>query len=290
MTPNMVPMVEARGAVLLFGGCYSNLQATSALLGEARRLGIPPERTICTGDVVAYGADPAVTVDIVRDAGVHVVMGNCEESLGERAQDCGCGFTAGSACDRLSAAWYSHADAMLDDDARCWMRSLPRRIDLLIGGRRLAVVHGSPERINEFVFGSSRDDDLRRFVRDAGCDGVIGGHCGVPFTCMVDGLLWHNPGAIGIPANDGTPRVWFSLLEPGNRAIEIRHLPLEYDHGAAAEAMQAARLPQGYADALRSGLWPSLDVLPPEELARTGQALAPKTLRWPTPCAAASVP
>jgi len=288
MTPNMVPVVEARGAVLLFGGCYSNVQATSALLGEARRLGIPPERTICTGDVVACGADPAATVEMVRDAGIHVVMGNCEKSLGERAEDCGCGFTAGSACDRLFAAWYSHADAMLDEDARRWMRSLLRRIDLLIGERRLAVVHGSPERINEFVFGSSPDDDLRRLVRDAGCDGVIAGHCGIPFTRMVDGLLWHNPGAIGVPANDGTPRVWFSLLEPGHGAIEIRHLPLEYDHPAAAAAMRAASLPQGYADALRSGLWPSLDIFPPEELAQTGQALAPGTLRWPPPCVAAS--
>ncbi len=274
----MVPIVEARGAALLFGGCYSNLQATSALLDEARRLGIPPERTICTGDVVAYGADPAATVDIVRDAGVHVVMGNCEESLGARAQDCGCGFTAGSACDRLSGAWYSHADALLEDEARAWMRSLPRRIDLLIGARRLAVVHGSSDRINEFVFGSNSDDDLRQLVRGAECDGVIGGHCGIPFTRLVDGLLWHNPGAIGIPANDGTPRVWFSLLEPGNRAIEIRHLPLDYDHGAAAAAMRAARFPNGYTDALSSGLWPSLDVLPPEELAQTGQALAPGTL------------
>jgi len=282
MTPNMIPVVEACGTVLLFGGCYSNLQATSALLDEARRLGIPPERIICTGDVVAYGADPAATVDIVRDAGVHVVMGNCEESLGERAQDCGCGFTAGSACDRLSAAWYSHADGRLDDAARTWMKRLPRRIDLLIGGQRLAVVHGSPNRINAFVFGSASNDDLRQLVRGAGCDGVIGGHCGIPFTRMADGLLWHNPGAIGVPANDGTPRVWFSVLEPGDAAIEIRHFPLDYDHGAAASAMQDARLPEGYADALSSGLWPSLDVLPPEELARTGQALAPRTLRWPT--------
>lgn len=275
--------MEAHSAVLLFGGCYSNLQATSTLLEEAQRLGIPPSLTFCTGDVVAYGADPAATVDIVRRAGVQVVMGNCEESLGSRAQDCGCGFTAGSACDRLSTAWYSHADALLDDEARQWMRDLPRRIDLLIGGRRLAVLHGSPERINEFVFNSRSSRDLQQLVHAAGCDGVIGGHCGIPFTRVIGDLLWHNPGVIGVPANDGTPRVWFSVLEPGRDAIEVRHLSLEYDHQAAAAAMRAARLPQGYADALSSGLWPSLDVLSPEDLARTGQALAPRTLRWLTP-------
>lgn len=274
-------VIQANGPVLLFGGCYSNHQATSALFDAAKRLGIPPERIVCTGDVVAYGADAAASVRLVRDSGVHVVMGNCEESLGARAADCGCGFAEGSACDRLSAAWFTHADATLDDDARAWMRHLPRQVELEIGGRRLAVLHGSPERINEFVFASASDDALRTMIDATGCDGVIGGHCGIPFSRMVDGRLWHNPGAIGMPANDGTARVWFSLLEPRRDDIEIRHLPLGYDQAVAAEAMRAVGLPCGYADALGSGLWPSLDVLPPQERARTGVALAPATLLWP---------
>src|SRR5690242_151043 len=73
--------------LLIFGGPYSNLQATEAMLAEARRLGIPAGRTICTGDVVAYGADPCETVDAVRAAGIPVVMGNCDESLGTRSED-----------------------------------------------------------------------------------------------------------------------------------------------------------------------------------------------------------
>ncbi|MGC8476959.1 MAG: radical SAM protein, partial [Acetobacteraceae bacterium] len=56
--------------VLIFGGCYSNLQATRALLAAAERWRIPPERMICTGDVIAYGADPAATLALIRDAGI----------------------------------------------------------------------------------------------------------------------------------------------------------------------------------------------------------------------------
>ena len=273
-------VLEATGPVLLFGGCYSNLPATRALLDEARRLGIPPDHVVCTGDVVAYCADPAATVDAVRAAGIHVVRGNCEESLGTGAGDCGCGFAAGSACDRLSAAWFAHADATLADDARNWMRGLPDRMDLVLGGRRLAVVHGSPARINEFVFPSAPDSVLRHHIEQAAADGVIGGHCGIPFTRTVDGLLWHNPGAIGMPANDGTPRVWFSIMAERGDNVEIRNLPLAYDHGAAALAMRRAGLADGYADALESGLWPSLDVLPSVERDLTGETLAPGTTIW----------
>jgi predicted phosphodiesterase len=273
-------LLQTPGPVLLFGGCYSNLQATRALLDRARQLGIPAERIVCTGDVVAYAADPVATVGLVRAAGVHVVMGNCEESLGAGAADCGCGFPDGSACDRLSVAWYAHADSLLDEDDRAWMRDLPRRINIAIGGRRLAVVHGSPGSINRFVFASAPDEVVRDLIAESGCDGVIGGHCGIPFTRIVDGRLWHNPGAIGVPANDGTSRVWFSLMRVAEHGIQFEHIPLAYDHAAASADMHRAGLPEGYADAMVTGLWPSTDVLPPVELARTGALLDLPAVVW----------
>jgi len=269
------------GPVLLFGGPYSNLQATEALLKEAARLGVPPGRVVCTGDVVAYCGDPSSTVDAICAAGIRVVMGNCEESLGAAAPDCACGFAAGGACDRMAVEWYAHANRFLGESGRAWMRALPRRLDIVVGGRRLAVVHGSVGRINRFVFASTPAAEKRAEIDSAGTDGVVGGHCGLPFTQAIGGKLWHNPGAIGLPANDGTPRAWFSLLtsEPGG--IRIEHRVLDYDHRAAAAAMRARGLAGGYADALETGLWPSCDVLPPAELAARGKPLMPGTVRWP---------
>jgi predicted phosphodiesterase len=218
---------------------------------------------------------------------VHVVMGNCEESLGWRLQDCGCGFAEGSACDRAAAEWYRHADNQLDAADRAWMQGLPRRIDVLVGNRRLAVVHGGIESINAFLFASTPKDEIRRQIALAGCDGVIAGHCGLPFTRIVDGRLWHNPGAIGMPANDGTPRTWFSLIEPLEGGLRIRRMPLEYDFASAAGKMRAAGLPEGYAAALETGLWPGDDVLPPAERARRGAPVPEKETLWPAqpPCA-----
>lgn len=276
-------VVIADGPVIAFGGCYSNLEATEALLAATTRLGVPPARVVCTGDVVAYGADARATVARVRDSGIHVVMGNCEESLGWRRQDCGCGFAEGSACERAAVAWYRHADSQLDADARAWMRDLPRRIDIVIGGHRFAVVHGALDGINTFLFASAPDEEIRRQVALAGCDGVIAGHCGLPFTRVGDGWLWHNCGAIGMPANDGTPRTWFSLIEPCGRGVRVRHLPLESDVTAAAGKMRAAGLPEGYAVALETGLWPSCEVLPPAERARRGLPLAAGETLWPEP-------
>ena len=133
MTP---PVIRADAPVLVFGGPYSNLQATEALLAEAARLSIPPARMICTGDVVAYGADPTATLDRIIGSGCFVVAGNCEENLSAGRSDCGCGFEEGSACDLLSRAWYPYAAARVTDAYRRWMAALPSRLVLEIGGRR----------------------------------------------------------------------------------------------------------------------------------------------------------
>ncbi|MCE2933960.1 MAG: metallophosphoesterase [Hyphomicrobiales bacterium] len=266
---------------LLFGGPYGNLQAMEALLTEARSLGIPAERMLCTGDLVAYCGDPVETIDLIRDAGIPVVMGNCDEQLAAGANDCGCGFDPESSCARLSADWYAYSNSVVRADQREWLATLPKRIDLEIGGRSLAAIHGSARAINEFIFagtpGSTKQDSLDAL----GCDGVVGGHCGLPFTEQVGNRLWHNPGVIGMPANDGTARVWFSLVTPTENGVWIDHRALGYDHEAAQAAMRRAGLPPCYREALVTGLWPSLDVLPQGERAMTGFAIPQTRFAWP---------
>lgn len=276
-----VQELGARDApVLVFGGPYGNLEAMRALKVRADALGIAGDHAICTGDVVAYGADPQAVVDLVRGWGCAVVMGNCEESLAQDAADCGCGFNEGSACAALSAQWFAASRRDLSDDAKRWMGKLPRRVELTLAGRRLAAIHGGAAQINRFIFASTPMGEKVAEIDSLGVDGIVAGHCGVPFTQVLDGRLWHNSGALGMPANDGTARVWFSVLTPRNGGIEIVHHALKYDHDAAAAKMRARGYPAEYADCLASGLWPSCDILPTAESVQRGRTLAPGIHQW----------
>lgn len=111
-------------------------------------------------------------------------------------------------------------------------------------------------------------------------DGIVGGHCGLPFTRVVGDRLWHNPGVVGLPANDGTPRGWFSVLTPRAGSVDVAQYALRYDHGAAAAKMRERGWPQEYARALETGLWPSCDVLPAIERGQRGRPLRECTLVW----------
>ena len=278
----MIPLLRLDAPILVFGGPYSNLQATEAVLAEAARRGIAQVHILCTGDVVAYGADAAACCDRMMGSGALVLMGNCEENLAAEAPDCGCGFEEDTACDLLSRAWYAHANRQVSPRHRAWMGGLPRQLHLeLPDRRRLAVLHGGASEISRFLFGSTPEPVLLEELAETGCQGVIAGHCGIPFARRLNGAgLWVNACAIGMPADDGTPRSWFTLLTPSARSLTVEILPLNYDHAAAAAAMRAAALPEGYAAGLETGLWPSCDVLPSVELAGRGRALEPVRLVW----------
>jgi len=278
--------------VLFFGGPYSNHQATEALFAEAAEIGIPPERMICTGDVVAYAADPAACVDMLMDAGCPVVMGNCEESLGFDADDCGCGFGEDSACDVPSKQWFEYARRRLRPQQKAWMRALPRQIRLTIGGVAAAVIHGGTEDIARWLFRSSpaseKYEEIERLQEDGSVDLVVTGHCGLPFVDDMGDQLWLNAGVIGMPANDGTPRTWCTVVEPRNAGITVAIRPLDYDHEAAARRMRDEGLAEAYAKTLTDGLWSNMDVLPEAERELRAQALAPQKLTWSLPAAAAA--
>lgn len=271
---------DSAAPLLIFGGPYSNLQATEALLAVAEAEGIPAGNILCTGDLIAYCASPEETINRIRDAGITVVMGNCEESIGNDAADCGCGFDEGTACDLLSAAWYNFSKPRVSQANKTWMRQLPQQIRFDYHGARFTAIHGGADQINQFIFDSDSTDQKQQQIAELECDIVLAGHSGIPFGNHTDAGLWLNAGVIGMPANDATTDGWYMMIRPAKDALQITWHRLEYDYKSAAATMAAKGLNNDYQQALSSGLWPSLDVLPTSEQAQTGHNLSPEPMSF----------
>jgi predicted phosphodiesterase len=259
--------------VLICGGAYGNLQALSALAGLQSALGISDSHVIHSGDAVAYCADTEACAQFIAARRWHAIKGNVEEQIALGGADCGCGYEEGSACDAASVRWYAHAVATLSAHSRQWMADLPAQLTFSMRGIPARVVHGSVHQTNRFMFASSSDAVFEHELDEAGVDLVIAGHTGIPFTRLIGTRCWHNSGALGMPANEGTSRVWVSVLKPEPDGLSITHHAIEFDAHTAAERIRAENLPAGYAAGLETGLWPSLNILPDHERAATGQAL-----------------
>ncbi len=257
--------------VLVFGGVYSNLQALERMKGIAEELQILPENIICTGDVVGYCAQPVECVQMVMDWGVHTIAGNVEIQLREGEEDCGCNFDEGSRCNVFSGQWYPFAQRRLGKEAIDWMLELPDFIRFEVGDLQALVVHGSWHETAEFVFESTPWEVKAKNFEDGKADLILAGHCGLPFEDARNGRYWLNPGVIGMPANDGTQRVWYMVLETAKDGrLTFSHHSFDYDFEEAARLMNLYGLTPEYSKTLVTGLWDNCEILPDTETGLQG--------------------
>ncbi|CAN5307133.1 metallophosphoesterase family protein [soil metagenome] len=252
------------GRILIFGGVYSNFQALEKLIEIAEQENIPASNCICTGDIVGYCAQPQETVDLFRSWNPHSITGNVEIQLAEGEEDCGCDFREGSRCDNFSKLWYPYAKSRLSSEAVEWMRTLPEHIEFTYGGQKFTVVHGAFDHVSEFIFKSTPWAKKEETFLATGSEVIIAGHCGIPFNHSKDGKKWINPGVIGMPANDGTPRVWYAILDKENPGL-VKHYNFDYNYKLVSELMSASYLPEEYARTLKTGIWDNTEILPEAE-------------------------
>lgn len=261
------------GKMLIFGGVYSNYQALLALKDICVKQNIPASHVICTGDIVAYCAQPEECVQLIKEWGIHCIIGNVEQQIREGQSDCACDFTAGSRCDNLSKDWYPYAYQAVSQDSIDYMNTLPDHIILEYAGKKAMVLHGSYNHISEFIFKSTSWNIKQQQFELLGVDVIFSGHCGLPFTDVQQDLHWLNAGVIGMPANDATTDVWYMTLDDTN-GLNSRLHRMSYDHKVAAALMREQQLPEAYALTLETGIWDNCEILPDAETAQQGQRIA----------------
>ena len=264
---------EIESQLFVFGGCYSNLQATEQIKQLATNLGFRPKQIICTGDIVGYCAQPEETVKLINDWNINVIAGNVEVQLREGALDCGCNFDEGSRCDTFSRKWFPYAQEKLSVHSIDWMKQLPNSLSLEQNGNRIHVLHGGTDNISEFIFASTPINRKRDIMEQTGADIIIAGHSGIPFIQEIENAnqqprLWVNAGVIGMPANDSTPRCWYAIVDTCTKKAKL--YAFEYDHHKASDLMIQNELPIEYAHTLRTGIWDNCEILPKVETDQQG--------------------
>lgn len=243
-------MSETRLAVL--GDIHGNLQATLAVLEAIDRLA--PDETICLGDLVGYGANPGEVIDLIRHRGIPTIMGNYDDGVGYDRDDCGCAYKSPGERERgqQSLLW---TRAAVNAERKAYLRSFAPEIRRIILGARVRFVHGSPRRMNEYLFEDRDQASLERIARGADADVLVFGHTHKPWTRSIASVRFVNAGSVGKP-KDGDPRACFvllSVLDDGDIQIETHRV--DYDAEAAAAAIRdTSGLPDHFArDVLTGG-------------------------------------
>ena len=253
--------------IAFFGGIYSNHLALGEALAETRRRGTDAVHAL--GDFGAFGPHPDRTIEILRASPVEMIQGNYEEALSSGSEDCRCGYTD-PRDNAFAALSYGYTAARTAPEHKRWMASLARERRLEVAGRRVLLVHGSPRRINEFLWESTSPVVfLEKLLADHAADVLVCTHTGLHWSRRLpSGRLVVNCGALGRPANDGRREVWFAILTFG-REVGVEFVPVGYDHERLAREMAEESLPSEFIETIRTGWWTTcLEILPAKERAR----------------------
>lgn len=253
--------------IAVFGGVYSNTHALRATLDDARRRAV--DAVFCLGDLGGFGPHPDRVYPLLRQGGVHVLQGNYDESLASGRADCACGYTD-PRDNHFARISYAYTLSRTSAANRAWLATLPRQRRLRLGEHRVRMCHGSPRVINEFLWESSTPAGLlRTFLREEASDVLLCTHTGIKWhRALGGGAHAVNVGVIGRPENDGTPRVWYTLLTAGTD-LQVEFVPVDYDAEALAREMEAEQLPGEFVETIRTGWWTTcLENLPAKERAR----------------------
>ena len=237
--------------IAVFSDLHANSAAAQAVLAaiDAEQ----PDATYCLGDLVGYGACPNETVALIRERAIPTIMGNYDDGVGFERDDCGCAYKDkdDEARGQQSLIWTRNVTT---PENKAYLRTLVPEIRFTVEGKRFRLVHGSPQRMNEYLFEDRDPRSLERIAHSADCDVLVFGHTHIPWVKEIADVLFVNHGSVGKP-KDGDPRGAWALLTvetDKSVSVEIRRVP--YDVAGMAASIRAAEgLPDRFARDLETG-------------------------------------
>ncbi len=260
-------MSAPANAIAVFGGIYSNYLALEAAITDARRRGLAD--LYCLGDLGAFGPHPDRVFPLLREHGVQCLQGNYDNSIGSGREDCQCGYTdpRDNYFARIS---YNYTYHHTSPPNRAWMRELPPQRRLQLGRYRLLLCHGSPRKMNEFLWESTTSTHfLEQLADQYEADAVLATHTGIKWHRALGGdRHFVNVGVLGRPENDGRTDVWYAVVraEPD---FAVEFVPVVYDHERLAAEMRREGLPAEFVTTVLTGWWTTcLEILPARERLR----------------------
>ncbi|GIL12808.1 MAG: phosphoesterase [Chloroflexota bacterium] len=236
--------------VVVFGDIHANLPALEAVIADMDARGLADR--CCLGDLVGYGTFPNEVVARIREMNVPTLMGNYDQGVGSDSDDCGCAYTnpVSEALGKRSIAW---TNAHTSTEHKTYLRQLPAHIPLQLGDLRVLLVHGSPRRVNEYLFEDRPDSSFERLMDAAEADVLVCGHTHLPYhKVLPSGRRVVNAGSVGKP-KDGDPRACYVVLSAEGAQLSVEFVRVPYDVEKAARAIEASDMPHEYAQMLRDG-------------------------------------
>lgn len=232
----------------IYSDIHGNRHALDAVLADIAKGEF--DAVYCLGDLVGYGAFPNEVTERVRMNGTPTIIGNYDDGVGFERDECGCAYRdpLDQELGERSFAW---TKTQTTAENKAYLRTLLKELRFEADGKRVLLVHGSPRKLNEYLFEDRPISSFQRLAASSNADVIVFGHTHKPYVKTVDSVMFLNAGSVGKP-KDGDWRACYAVLDTASEPIAVFRR-VEYDVKAAAAAVRATELPEEFAFDIETG-------------------------------------
>jgi putative phosphoesterase len=256
--------------IALFSDIHANLPALEAVLADMDKQHL--DAVYCLGDLVGYAPWPNEVVAEIRKRKIPTIAGNYDEGVGLTSPECGCAYKTDTE-KTLGQQSIAFTNSMVTEETRQYLRMLPRQLRITFLDKsdeankiQMLLVHGSPRKINEYLFEDRPEKNFLRMLEEAEADLLFFGHTHKPYhrrlAYELHGQIRYrhaiNIGSVGKP-KDGDPRACYVILElkpdadlSNPEGIRVNFIRVPYNVEQAAREVEASPLPNEFAQMLRT--------------------------------------
>jgi predicted phosphodiesterase len=182
-------------------------------------------------------------------------MGNYDDGVGFDRDECGCAYREAEER-RLGDQSFGWTKDHVSPDNKRFLTTLVSEIRLTLDGKRVLLVHGSPRKINEYLFEDRPDSSFQRLAAGSDADIIVFGHTHKSYAKRVGDVWFINVGSVGKP-KDGDWRACYAIVEPA-AVLPASFVRVPYDLATVADAIRRSELPDEFAaDLERAGAAPA---------------------------------
>ena len=231
--------------IALISDIHGNCVAFDAVLDDIRRKGV--QQIVCLGDAIQGGAQPAETVQRLRDLHCPVVMGNADAWLltGQETSS-----QEQTSPEQLAVRAWSLTQ--LSDADRAFIGQFQPTAEILLeADKKLLCFHGSPSSFDDILLPNTLEEDFRRLLGSQDAMLLAGGHTHIQQFRRCNDSWYINPGSVGFAYNWQQPQEAFRAdpwaeyalitLEGERLGVEFCHIP--FDVGRMLEVVRNSGRP-----------------------------------------------
>ncbi|GIM29054.1 phosphoesterase [Clostridium polyendosporum] len=205
--------------IAVISDIHSNVYALIRVLEDIDSQNV--DTIICLGDLVGYGPHPNEVVAMIKRRNIICLKGNYDASV----VDNGFTYIRDTNINSFSLPWTVEE---LRVSNKYFLENLPENLSLTIEGKKVLFVHGSPQKINEYL--SEDNKEIETIMKNLDSDVLVCAHTHIPYVKRFGHKLLINDGSVGKP-KIGRPNATYVILEitkDPNIKTQIKEINYEY--------------------------------------------------------------